>query len=36
MFEPLLPMRGIKVRAYDIDTYDDYIRVAELTKNWKI
>lgn len=36
MFEPLLPMRGIKVRAYDIDTYDDYIRVSELTKNWKL
>lgn len=35
MFEPLLPMRGIKVRAYDIDTYDDYIRVSEITKNWK-
>lgn len=34
MFEPLLPMRGIKVRAYDIDTYEDYIRVSEITKNW--
>jgi len=34
MFEPLCPMRGIKVRAYDIDTYNDYIRVSEITKNW--
>ena len=36
MFEPFCPMKGIKVRAYDIDTYNDYIRVAEMTKNWKI
>lgn len=34
MFEPLCPMRGIKVRAYDIDTYNDYIRVSKITKNW--
>lgn len=36
MFEPLCPMRGIKVRAYDIDTYNDYIRVSEITKDWII
>lgn len=36
MFEPLCPMRGIKVRAYDIDTYNDYIRVSEITKKWQI
>lgn len=36
MFEPLCPMRGIKVRAYDIDTYNDYIRVSEITKDWQI
>ena len=36
MFEPYLPMKGVKVRAYDIDTYNDYIRVSELTKNWKV
>ena len=36
MFEPLCPMRGIKVRAYDIDTYNDYIRVSEITKDWKV
>ncbi len=34
MFEPLCPMRGIKVRAYDIDTYNDYVRVSEITKDW--
>lgn len=34
MFEPLCPMKGIKVRAYDIDTYNDYIRVSEVTKDW--
>lgn len=36
MFEPLLPMRGIKVRAYDIDTYDDYQRVSKKVKEWII
>lgn len=36
MFEPLCPMRGIKVRAYDIDTYNDYIRVSEITKDWNL
>lgn len=34
MFEPLCPMRGIKVTAYDVDTYNDYIRVSECTKDW--
>jgi choline kinase len=34
--EPYLPMKGVKIRAYDIDTYDDYKRVMEITKNWKI
>lgn len=34
MFEPLLPMKGIKVRAYDIDTYDDYQRVSKIVKDW--
>lgn len=32
--EPYLPMKGIKIRAYDIDTYGDYTRVMQLTKNW--
>lgn len=36
MFEPFLPMKGIKVRAYDIDTYDDYQRVSKIVKEWVI
>lgn len=36
MFEPFCPMRGIKVRAYDIDTYNDYLRVSEITKDWRL
>ncbi|MDR1883662.1 MAG: NTP transferase domain-containing protein [Prevotella sp.] len=32
--EPYLPMKGMNVRAYDIDTYQDYQRVAEAVKNW--
>lgn len=36
MFEPLLPLKGIKVRAFDIDTYNDYLRVSEITKDWKL
>lgn len=35
MFEPLCPLKGIKVRAYDIDTYNDYIRVSEIIKDWQ-
>ena len=34
MFEPYCPMKGIKVRAYDIDTYNDYIAGSEITKDW--
>ena len=34
IFERVLPMKGIKVRAYDIDTYSDYKRVSEITKHW--
>lgn len=36
MFESYCPMKGIKVRAYDIDTYNDYIRVSEITKDWEV
>lgn len=36
MFEPYLPMRGLKVRAYDIDTYNDYERVSKIVKDWVI
>ena len=32
--EPYLPLRGIKVRACDIDTYDDYVRALEFVRNW--
>lgn len=35
MLEPLLPMKGIKIRACDIDTYDDYKRAAEFVKSWE-
>ena len=34
MLEPSLPMRGIKIKACDIDTYDDYIRAAEFVRSW--
>lgn len=32
--EPYLPMKGLKVRAFDIDTYQDYKKVIQLTKEW--
>lgn len=32
--EAYLPIRGIKIRACDIDTYDDYQRVLEFIKGW--
>lgn len=32
--EPHLPIKGLKVRAYDIDTFDDYKRVSELINKW--
>jgi choline kinase len=32
--EPNLPMKGMKIRAYDIDTFEDYKRVSEFIKNW--
>ena len=32
--EPYLPMKGIKIRACDIDTYDDYQRALEFIKEW--
>ena len=34
MLEPYLPMRGIRVRACDIDTYDDYVRALEFIRTW--
>lgn len=36
MLEPICPMKGIKVRAYDIDTYNDYVRVSEIAKGWEL
>lgn len=32
--EPYLPMKGIKIRACDIDTYEDYQRATDFIKNW--
>lgn len=32
--EPSLPMKGIKIRACDIDTYEDYQRALEFIKGW--
>lgn len=32
--EQYLPMRGIKIRACDIDTYDDYQRALEFIRSW--
>lgn len=32
--EPRLPLRGVKIRARDIDTYSDYINAVEFIKNW--
>ncbi len=32
--EPYLPMKGLKIRAYDIDTYDDFKRVSKIVETW--
>jgi choline kinase len=34
--EEYLPMKGIKIRACDIDTYDDYERAINFVKGWKL
>lgn len=34
LLEPLLPLRGIKIRAQDIDTYEDYKRAEEFIRSW--
>lgn len=34
--EHYLPMKGVKVRACDIDTYEDYQRACEFVKGWNI
>jgi len=33
--EPYLPMKGLKIRAYDIDTYQDYLNVLSIVEKWK-
>jgi choline kinase len=34
--EEHLPMRGLKIRACDIDTYEDYKRAIEFVKSWRL
>jgi choline kinase len=34
--EKYLPMKGLKIRAFDIDTYSDYCRVKQSIKSWGI
>lgn len=34
MLEPYLPMKGLKIRACDIDTYEDYQRALEFVRKW--
>ena len=34
-FEEYLPMRGVRIRACDIDTYTDYERAVELVRGWE-
>ena len=33
--EPFHPVKGIKIRACDIDTYEDYKRALDFIKDWK-
>jgi choline kinase len=35
MIEPYLPITGVKIRAQDIDTYDDYKRAENFIQSWK-
>lgn len=34
MIEKDLPLKGIEIEAYDIDTFEDYQRVNEIVKKW--
>lgn len=34
ILEPHLPLKGVKIRAQDIDTYDDYKRAEEFVRSW--
>lgn len=33
--EPWLPIKGVKIRACDIDTYDDYERALKFMESWE-
>lgn len=35
VLEPCIPLLGVKIRACDIDTYNDYQRAIEFVKGWK-
>jgi choline kinase len=35
ILEEHLPIPGLKIRACDIDTYEDYLRAVEFIKGWK-
>jgi len=32
--EEYLPLKGLKIRAQDIDTYEDYLKAIEFVKSW--
>lgn len=32
--EPCLPLPGLKIRACDIDTHEDYVRAVDFIKSW--
>ncbi|MDR2781954.1 MAG: NTP transferase domain-containing protein [Holosporaceae bacterium] len=32
--ESYLPMKGLEIRACDIDTYEDYVHAQEIVKSW--
>lgn len=34
ILEKYLPMKGIQIRACDIDTYDDYLRAIKFVNSW--
>lgn len=33
--EEFMPMQGLKIRAQDIDTYEDYQKAIEFVKSWR-
>lgn len=34
-FEEYLPLKGLKIRACDVDTYGDYLRAREFIRYWR-